>query len=112
MAEIGDNSKVVQGLTADERKECLSIFQELKKLDEETTSINADKNALRKSLVAKGIPADAVQFAYKRWKKDPEDRDAMDFGIAQLTKAALQPMQLEMEVFDPDAGKQPEKPKK
>ena len=89
-------------ITAEVLAEIESDIKAIIQLEAERTETNADINAIRKRILAKGIPAPALAASLARFRMDTEQRAAFDRGRSIVDKALGIPVQGDL--FGEDAA--------
>jgi uncharacterized protein (UPF0335 family) len=94
-------------LSAEDLKDIEDRTKRIISLEEDRDEINADINAERKAIKAKGIDLDAWKASLKRFRMDPEQREKFDQSQANVNAALGVPIQADLFAETGDGGTLP-----
>lgn len=91
--------------SAERRQEIRACFERMKTVESERKACNEDIKAEMERLESLGINRQAAKLAFKRWKMDEEQREAVDVGYRLACKALSIEDQIALPFADSPAAK-------
>ena len=98
MPKGSENAPTAGGNVKDLLETIKTADQKLEKLEDERSAINADMDAIRKDIKAKGVPLDVFRHARVIRRMEEDDRAEYDQMVALCREALGVPTQAELEL--------------